>query len=595
MQATADPRRFGLQESDLKKLLDNAGETYETMGDCFLRADRLPEVLAAFQKGQAAAPNAGLLEFNLARLDARSGKPAEALARLEKALPLGPSSSWANPYELLAEVLKKLGREKELTERLEKLRAADGANATLGYFLAGQYGRQGQPDKAESLYLAVLKKTPTVAGYADVLQLCRKGKRADTLLTVLGDATEKEGVLEALGAEEKAIVADAALLGGIVAAARARLKSGPEKLDFGMRKAVALLALEAKQYAVAEEFFNLAIAERPKQAADLLQIWGLGLLIDDRAAEAAKVFQRGIDLKPAEDDEVALLYYLGGALAMSNRTDEALAAARKAADMRRYSPRFCSRVPWILEHAKRYDEAIAAYTALLARFDGDRSARMREILRDCAVVARQARLGRLHGRHPGGQPGRRPRARNPRRPSRARSSLSGLCVLKHRLPEAEEWLQQVLDEFPDDVGASNDLGYLWADQGVHLDRAWQMIGRAVAAEPENAAYRDSLGWILYRLGRFPEAVVELEKAAAKEPAAEVLEHLGDAQLKAGQVEKANSAWRRAAAAFRKDKEEEKAAAVEKKYPGETLRTWKGNRTHVRPFALVHHQTQESGR
>ena len=66
-----------------------------------------------------------------------------------------------------------------------------------------------------------------------------------------------------------------------------------------MRKAVALLALEAKQYAVAAEFFDLAIAERPKQAADLLQIWGLGLLIDDRAAEAAKVFQRGIDLKPA--------------------------------------------------------------------------------------------------------------------------------------------------------------------------------------------------------------------------------------------------------------------------------------------------------
>ena len=83
------------------------------------------------------------------------------------------------------------------------------------------------------------------------------------------------------------------------------------------------------------------------------------------------------------------------------------------------------------------------------------------------------------------------------------------------------------------------MGYLWADQGTHLERALKMIRTAVAAEPDNAAYRDSLGWVFYRLGRYPEAVAELEKAAAKEPAAEVLDHLGDARLKAGQREKAN--------------------------------------------------------
>ncbi len=201
-------------------------------------------------------------------------------------------------------------------------------------------------------------------------------------------------------------------------------------------------------------------------------------------------------------------------------------------------------MPWILERAKRYDEAIAAYTALLARFDGDRPAKLREILGQArtaldrldwdAFAAAAVAANRVDDRPPEGREVLRD----------VRSALSGLCVLKHRLPQAEEWLQEVLDEFPDDVGADNDLGYLWADQGVHLDRAWQMIGRAVAAEPDNAAYRDSLGWILYRLGRYPEAVVELEKAAAKEPVGDVLEHLGDAQLKAGQVEKADAAWRR---------------------------------------------------
>ena len=63
-------------------------------------------------------------------------------------------------------MLKKLGRQQELTQRLEKLHAADPADRKLGYFLAGQYARTGQLDKAEALYLAVLKKAPTVAGYA---------------------------------------------------------------------------------------------------------------------------------------------------------------------------------------------------------------------------------------------------------------------------------------------------------------------------------------------------------------------------------------------------------------------------------------------
>ncbi len=568
MRAIENPRQFGLNEEDRKKLLGKANETFNLIGECFLRADRLQEATAAFQKANAEAPNAGLLEYNLARVAARSGKPAEALARLEKVLSLRLPNEGTDPYELLAEVLKKLGREKELTERLEKLQTADPDNADLAYVLAGQYGRAGKVDQAETLYLAALKKAPTVAGYAGLMQLCRKGKRADTLLAVLGDVVEKEGVLESLETEEKAIVGDAVLVGDLVRAARQRLASSPKKLSYGMRKAVAMLSIEGKQYATAAEFFDLAIAARPDQASDLLLLWGMGLLMDDRAAEAAKVFQRGIDLKPPAEDEPALLSYLAAALAMSDRTDRALAAARKAAELRKDSPWFCNRVPWVLLRAKRYDEATAAYTALVARFDAGSEAKMQDILRDAQSALDRRDWKALGAAFLAGATTEDDHSTETREILReARLELSGLCVLKHRLPEAEEWLQQVLDEYPDDVAACNDLGYLWADQGTHLERALKMIRHAVAAEPDNAAYRDSLGWVLYRLGRYPAAVVELEKAAAKEPAAEVLDHLGDARLKTGQVEKANRAWRLAAEAFRKDKEEDKARQVEKKITG----------------------------
>jgi tetratricopeptide (TPR) repeat protein len=183
-----------------------------------------------------------------------------------------------------------------------------------------------------------------------------------------------------------------------------------------------------------------------------------------------------------------------------------------------------------LQHAKRYGAAITAYEKLVARFDGDHQTReTREVLRD------------------------------------ARESLSVLCVQKKRMPEAEEWLEQVLDEFPDDVSAMNDLGFLWADRGKNLDRALIMIEKAVAAEPDNSAYRDSLGWVNFRLGRYAAAVVELKKAAAdKDPDAVVLDHLGDALAKTGKLDEARAAWRRSAAAFRKDKDEEKAKLVEEK-------------------------------
>jgi Flp pilus assembly protein TadD len=122
-----------------------------------------------------------------------------------------------------------------------------------------------------------------------------------------------------------------------------------------------------------------------------------------------------------------------------------------------------------------------------------------------------------------------------------------------------------LDEYPDDVGANNDLGYLWADRNVKLQRALKMILAAVAAEPDNRAYRDSLGWIFFRLGRLTEAAAELEKAIdPKQPDGTVLDHLGDVCRELGKTDKARDAWRQAVEAYQKDKEPEKAAKVREK-------------------------------
>ncbi|MGA2065329.1 MAG: tetratricopeptide repeat protein [Thermoguttaceae bacterium] len=526
--ALEHPADFGLDEEIRKAILGEPGPTYQLFGECFLLSGRVPQAAAAFEKAQALAPNEALWKYNQARVAARSGKPEPALADLEESFRKHLAGQGLGPYELLAEVLQKLGRQKELFDRLEKLRAAEPKNVPLGYFLAGRYLQAHEFDKAQPLYALLLKSAPTTIAYRSLAEIYRKTKRTDALLELLGEGVEKTGTPDVFGAEAKTIRQDAALLGSLADAARRQLKAQPEKLTYHQRLALALLLLDNKQYDQAGEWFELALAAAPKQAGETFLLWGGGLLLGERAAEATKVLQRGIDARTLPKDNPALDFYLAGALAMNDRTDDALAAARKAAGLKK-SARLASRVPWILYHAKRYPEAIRAYEELLAKFDPDTAAETREVLLE------------------------------------ARLALSNLCVLSHDLPAAEEWLEQALDEFPDDVSASNDLGYLWADQGKHLHRALAMIQKAVAAEPDNTAYRDSLGWVLFRLGRCQEAVPELEKATAdKKPDALVFDHLGDACSAIHQDQRALTAWRRAAELYRTEKDDAKCKEVEAK-------------------------------
>ena len=98
--------------------------------------------------------------------------------------------------------------------------------------------------------------------------------------------------------------------------------------------------------------------------------------------------------------------------------------------------------------------------------------------------------------------------------------------------------------------ALNYLGYMWSEEGENLSDAEKFIRRALVIEPDNAAYLDSLGWVLYQQGRYHEALDPLQRAsqlAAGEPDATIEEHLGDVLDKLGRRQEAAEAWDRAAA------------------------------------------------
>ena len=113
-----------------------------------------------------------------------------------------------------------------------------------------------------------------------------------------------------------------------------------------------------------------------------------------------------------------------------------------------------------------------------------------------------------------------------------------------RLDEAAATFQRCLDRKADFAPALNYLGYMWADQGTNLEAARKLIQKAVDLEPKNAAYLDSLAWVLFKLGEPKAALTHIEAALQyqEEPDATLFDHLGDIHLAAGNPGEARKAW-----------------------------------------------------
>ena len=112
--------------------------------------------------------------------------------------------------------------------------------------------------------------------------------------------------------------------------------------------------------------------------------------------------------------------------------------------------------------------------------------------------------------------------------------------------EAERVFRQLLSARPNDSAAQNYLGYMWAERGVNLEEARDLLEKAVAREPRNAAYLDSLGWLYFRQGKLEAAEKHLVEAHRREPDDPTIEeHLGDLSERRGNADKAVVHWERA--------------------------------------------------
>jgi tetratricopeptide (TPR) repeat protein len=141
---------------------------------------------------------------------------------------------------------------------------------------------------------------------------------------------------------------------------------------------------------------------------------------------------------------------------------------------------------------------------------------------------------------------------------------------------AEKSFRSVLATDPENAGALNYLGYMYAERNIRLEEAQQLISKALDIDPDNGAYQDSLGWVYYRLNKLDQAADQLRLAVdkvGKDPT--VHDHLGDVYFKQGKIREAIQQWEASVeewkVAVQGDKDPEEFAKVTKKLEGAKVR------------------------
>jgi tetratricopeptide (TPR) repeat protein len=130
-------------------------------------------------------------------------------------------------------------------------------------------------------------------------------------------------------------------------------------------------------------------------------------------------------------------------------------------------------------------------------------------------------------------------------------SLGAAYERARRFDQAEQAFRQVIVREPTHAEALNYLGYMFAERGTKLDEAVDLITRALAIEPDNPSFLDSLGWAYVKQAKLDAAREPLQRAAQARPQTSVIQdHLAELYFQLQLYQEAAGVWDRALAGDR---------------------------------------------
>jgi len=465
--------------------------------------DALREAKAAVRLNGQEPDNRRLL----AGLYGATGRVDEAIREYRKLLELDPEDSQSLLY--LGAIHLAEGDYEQARESLERYKKRNSSSPLGPYYLGRVLVSSGELSLAEESYAAALKLHPSSAPVLAELALVQEFRgRRDEALKTYEKLLKADSRNEWAGKRIKALRAG----GEDLADARAEFdRRGDQEASPGaarMKMGLVYYELGSLEAAVSE--FRLALAERPE---------------DQRVR-----FFLGLTLARLEDEEGAATHF------------------RRIPRDSQYFVDARVQLASIYQGQERYPEAVGAIREALEVDDRRRG----ELLRFLVEIYRKAKdlPNAIEVMHEVVE-------LDPEN-DRVYFTLGALYDESKDKDKTIEYMRKAVELNPDSAPALNYLGYTYADLGVELDRAEELIVRALEISPNDGYYIDSLGWVYYQKGDYERAIEQLERAVSlvvDDPI--IIEHLGDAYLKVGETDKALRSYRDALKAATEDEQVER--------------------------------------
>jgi tetratricopeptide (TPR) repeat protein len=458
--------------------------------------------------------------------------------------------------ELVLNLARRYSQAKQPEKALELLRAAakvPGASTAVYSQLALVYARLGKSAEAEEAAQTVIRRDPaSLTGYQDLFIINLQNNRVPAAMKTLNQAAkipsaDPKFLIDLAGMYASLQIAAPAIRGEAVSNGLALLKRvtlpDPPDPQLSLRQADVYNLLGAETNAaqiylqlldkygslptlredlhgkLAEIYLRqhdakkaetqlLAVLQDDPGNAQVYYYLGSLAYDDKKLPEAIDYFQKALMVK---DDFEQAYYDLAGAQINNEQPKDALATLDKART--RFSTNFMNEFFTALAYVKSKD-----YTNGVSHFA------------QAEACARAAGTNQLSGYF--------------------YFEAGAACERNGEFERAGEYFEKSLKLQPDMPEALNYYGYMLADRGEKLDKARVMIEKAVHLEPNNAAYIDSLGWVLFKLGKLQDGLVQEQKAielSGEEPDPTLFDHLGDIYAALKQPDKAREAWKKSLA------------------------------------------------
>lgn len=441
-----------------------------------IRASKLPEAIAEAESYRSVAqPDFELLEL-LGGAYAASNKfpEAESVYKSLRDQSSGKSREEATIY--LVTILGQMQRFGEAKTLLKQNLKENPSSGISFYYLARMHELSGDLPSAEKAFRQAVKLNPDNDGLylelARVLASQRKIEEATELAKqVVARSPQNQAARQLLG--------QLLLAGNNVDDALAQLETlqTMETYPSDTRMKIALIKLEKRDFFGAENELNLIIAGDKKN--------------------------------------ILARYYLALAYAGQGKVDEVVRIVNEIPPGERMWVESRLLASFLLRQNGRTEEAIR----LLKAADADAAADLR-ILN--FLVSLQKEAGKTADAI---ETQKRIIEKEPKKDT----NYFMLAVLYQDLGEMDESIKagkRAFEMNPKNADALNFVGYSMAEKGQNLSEAKGLIQKAIALEPKNGYFIDSLGWVLFQEGKTNEAKAELEKAVALVPTdAVILEHL----------------------------------------------------------------------